>query len=77
MTPIKLIDCLKIELQQFGEIITDIFPGRVKLSSDREYSKIWGIKVNKLKTGIRKGASLSNKSVRNLRKKIEVKEKKL
>ena len=70
MTSLKLIESLKIELQQFGEKLADLFPERVKLFSDSEYSKVWGIDVNKLKTRIRKGASFSEKSLRNLKKNI-------
>lgn len=70
MNPLELIESLKIELQQFGEKLAELFPERVKLLSDPKYSKFWGINVNKLKTRIRKGASLSGESLQNLKNNI-------
>ena len=40
MNPIELIESLKIELQNFGEKLTEIFPERVKRLSDSKFSEL-------------------------------------
>ncbi|MBY8991957.1 MAG: hypothetical protein KGD58_14535 [Candidatus Lokiarchaeota archaeon] len=67
MNPLKLIEGLKIELQKFGEKLTEIFPERVKRLSDQNFSKVWGIDVNKLKVRLRKGSEITTTAIEELR----------
>ena len=67
MNPLKLIESLKIELRKFGEKLTEIFPERVKRLSDQNFSKVWGIDVNKLKVRLRKGSEITTTAIEELR----------
>ena len=67
MNPLILIEGLKIELQKFGEKLTEIFPERVKRLSDPKLSKVWGIDVNKLKVRLRKGSEITTTAIEKLK----------
>ena len=56
-----------MELQNFGEILAQIFPERVKKLSNSNYSKIWGMNVKKLLIRLKKGSYLTNKSLIKLK----------
>lgn len=66
MNTLELIDSLKKEMQQYNEKLAEIFPERVLSFSDAKLSIIWNMNVNKLKTRIRKGSCITQKSIKKL-----------
>lgn len=72
MNPMELIESLKIELQNFGEKLAEIFPERVKRLSDPKFSKLWGMDVNKLKVRLRKGSEITRTAMEKLKNNINV-----
>ncbi|MFW9987358.1 MAG: LAGLIDADG family homing endonuclease [Candidatus Odinarchaeota archaeon] len=68
----ELIESLKIELQNFGEKLAEIFPERVKKLSDPNFSELWGMDVNKLKVRLRKGSEITRTAMEKLKNNINV-----
>ena len=61
-----LIDSLKKEIQNCNAKLADIFSKRVLRLSDAKLSFLWGTNVNKLKTRIRNGSSITCNTIKKL-----------
>lgn len=67
-----LIDSLKKEIQNCNAKLADIFPKRVLRLSDAKLSILWGTNVNKLKTRIRNGSSITCNTIKKLEERIKI-----
>lgn len=56
-----------MELQKFGEVLSQIFPERVKRLSNSKLSEVWGMNVKKIKDRLKVGSYLTDNSLIKLK----------
>ena len=56
-----------MELEKFGEVLSQIFPERVKRLSNSKLSEVWGMNVKKIKDRLKVGSYLTDNSLIKLK----------
>lgn len=67
LTTLELLSFLQKKMQNYPEVLAQIFPERTKRLTNSNFSKVWGMNVNKILKRIKNGLYLTENSLVKLR----------